>query len=102
MPEALAALDANVRKALAVHGQQVAVQQALLCSLVVAELALMHLRGGTGRQPGLRAAPLQLVCVQDCGSLGAGRVCLHVAVQHSLLVGAEGTVFAPVLPAALR
>lgn len=103
--EALGALHAHVRKVLAVHGQQVAVEQALLGRLVVAVLAVV--------QFGLSVLDDELVGAQRAGLVVAPRVLrvlrralavvaqqlvtLHVAVEADLLVGGEVTVGALVL-----
>ena len=111
--EALAALHADVREALAVHGQQVAVEQALLRRLIVTKLALVHLVGG--RRRGRLALGLAVVVLQSVGEqrrllvellaahlalegrLAAQRVHLHVVVETHLLVGGEVAVGALVL-----
>lgn len=125
MPEALPAFHADVRKAFAVDGQQVAIEQPLLGRLIVTELAFMHLSGWRRRRLrellrlrrlllllGLR---LSVVVLQSVGEqrrllvelfaarvalkrrLAAERVHLHVVVQAGLLVGGVVAVRALVL-----
>lgn len=45
MPKTFPTLYANMREVLAVNGEQVPVEESLFCSLVFAELALVHFGG---------------------------------------------------------
>lgn len=124
MPEALPAFHADVRKAFAVDGQQVAIEQPLLGRLIVTELAFMHLSGWRRRRLRellrlrwllLLGLGLSVVVLQSVGEqrrllvelfaarvalkrrLAAERVHLHVVVQAGLLVGGVVAVRALVL-----
>lgn len=93
------------------NGQQVAVQQPLLGSLVVTEFAFMHL-GGRRRRLGLGLSVVMLQSVREQrrllvellathftlkGRLAAQSMHLHVVMEAGLLVGGEITVCALVL-----
>lgn len=118
MAETLAAFHANVREALTVHGQQVAIEQPLLGSLIIAKLAFVRLvrRGGRKRRRDGRGRFLLLVVVLETvreqrrllvelltaglafkRSFVAERVHLHVVVQTDFFVGGEVAVRALVL-----
>lgn len=103
--KALGALDAHVRKVLAVHGQQVAIEQALLSRLVVAVLAVVQLGLAVlddelvgAQRAGLVVAPRVLGVLRRALAVVAQQlVALDVAVEADLLVGGEVAVGALVL-----
>lgn len=102
MAETLPALHTDVRKVLAVHGQEVPVQQALLCCFVVAEFARMHLSGcllPVDHLVGVQCTCvwkllLTLVALDSFLHFARELVTLHVIMQTDLLVGREVTVCA--------
>lgn len=111
MPKALPTFHADVREAFAVNSQQVPIEQTLLSSLIVAELAFMHLGGRRRRLVfGLPVVVLESVREQrpllvellathfalEWG-LAAKCVHLHVIVEAGFFVGGEVTVCALVL-----
>ena len=111
MSKAFSTLHTNVWEAFAVNSQQVPVEQSLLSSFIVTELAFMHLGGRWRRLVlGLSVVVLQSVREQ-CRllvellathftlerGLAAQSVYLHVVVQAGFLVGGEVTVCTLVL-----
>lgn len=118
MSETFSTLDANMREALTVNGQQVAIEQTLLCSLVIAKLAFVRLVCGGGRNwrcdcgGGFLLAVMVLEPMREQRRLlvelfptglalerGFVGECmhLHVVVQTGFLVGGEVAVGALVL-----
>lgn len=103
--KALGTLDAHVRKVLAVHGQQMAIEQALLCCLIVAVLAVVQLGLPVfddelvgAQRAGLVVAPRVLGVLRRALAVVAQQlVTLDVAVEADLLVGGEVAVGALVL-----
>lgn len=112
----LSTFHADVGEAFAVDGQQVAIEQPLLGSLIVTELAFVHLGGRRRRRRrwrlvlGLSVVVLQSVREQRCllvellaahftleRGLAAQSMHLHVVVEAGLLVGGEVTVCALIL-----
>lgn len=110
------AFHADVGEALAVDGQQVAIEQPLLSSFIVTELAFVHLGGRRRRRRRRRLVlGLSVVVLQSVGEqrrllvellaahftlergLAAQGVHLHVVVEAGLLVGGEVTVCALIL-----
>lgn len=105
MAEAFGALDTHVCKVLTVHGQQVTVEKALLCRLIIAVLAVM--------QFGLAVLDDELVRAQGAGFVVAPcvlsvfwrpltvvtqqLVTLQMVVETDLLVGSEVAVCTLVL-----
>lgn len=116
MSETFAAFHADVGEAFAVDSQQVAIEQPLLGSFIVTELAFVHL-GGRRRRRGRRRLVLGLSVVvlqsvrEQCRllvellathftlkrGLAAQSMHLHVVVEAGLLVGGEVTVRALIL-----
>lgn len=117
MAETFAAFHTNVREALTVHSQQVAIEQPLLGSLVIAKLAFVCLgrSGGRKRRRDGRGRFLLLVVLETVReqhrllvelftaglaferSFVAERMHLHVVVQTCFFVGGEFAVRALVL-----
>lgn len=118
MAETLAAFHADVGETLTVNGQQVAIEQALLRSLVIAKLAFVRLVGGRRREGGsdgrgcflfpvmvlktMREQCRLLVELFSAGIAFKGgfvteRVNLHVVVEAGFFVGGEVAVSALVL-----
>ncbi len=118
MAETLAAFHANVWEALTVHGQQMAIEQPLLGSLVFAKLAFVRLGRGGGRKrrcDGRGRFLLLLVVLEtvreqrrllmELFTAGlaferhfvAERMHLHVVVQTGFFVGGEVAVRALIL-----
>lgn len=118
MAETFAAFHADVREALTVHSQQVAIEQPLLSSLVIAKLAFVRLgrggrrkrrRNGRGRflfavvvLETVREQRRLLVELFTAGftfkrRFVAERVDLHVVVQTGFFVGGKVAVRALVL-----
>lgn len=113
MSKAFPTFHTDVGEALAVNSQQVPIEQSLLCSFIVAELAFMHL-GGWWRRSGL-VLGLSVVMLQPVGEqcrllvellathfalkggLAAKSMDLHVVVEAGFLVGGEVAVCTLVL-----
>lgn len=115
--ETFPALHTDVREAFTVNGQQVSVEQSLLGSFILTELALVRLGGWRRRRRRRRLLTLglPLVVLQPVGKqrrllvellaahfalqggLAAQGVHLHVVVEAGFLVGGELTVCALVL-----
>ena len=111
MSKAFSTFHTNVGETFTVNSQQVSIQQPLLSSFIVTELAFMHL-GGRWRwlTLGLSVVVLQSVREQRRllvellathftleGGLAAQSVHLHVVVEAGFLVGGEVTVCTLVL-----
>lgn len=111
MSETFPALHTDVGEAFAVNGQQVPIEQPLLGSFIVTELAFMHLGGrwrrlvfgfsvvvlqSVGEQRRLLVELLATHFTLERG-LAAQSVHLHVVVEAGLLVGGEVTVCTLVL-----
>lgn len=111
MPEAFPTFHTDVRKAFAVDGQQVSIEQSLLSGFIVTKLALVHLSGwrrwlGFGLpvvvlQPVGEQRPLlvELFTAHLTLERGFAAQCmhLHVIVEAGFLVGGEVTVCTLVL-----
>lgn len=107
MAEAFSAFHADVGEAFTVDRQQVAIEEPLLGSFIVTELAFVHLVGRPGR---LLALGLSMVVLQSVrkqrrllvellaahftleGGLAAQSVHLHVVVEAGFLVSGEVAV----------
>lgn len=104
MAEALGALHAHVRKVLAVHGQQMTVQETLFSRLVLTILTLVQLgllvtqdEFVGAQRAGLVIAPCVLRVLGDLFVLNDELVALQMVVKTHLFVGGEVAVGALVL-----
>ena len=112
MTKALTALHTDVRKVFAMHGQQVAIEQALLCRFVIAELAVVHFGGWwrdlqlclpmvvlhpMGEERRLLVEILTACLALEWSSLAVQSVDFHVIVEADFFIGCEITVCALIL-----